>query len=490
MNNDFDYVWSTLYPIWLKYCGVCDEFKILKSKWRYFSTEDFSPLPSLNSTFQRVDTLIKETERFFTPLFERNRADSRANFNHNLALERIQDIQNRFIELSQFLGILKFVFFQRMVSSEIPHTVSGIPLSPERTIGNEMLYIAADNVAKSYKNCIRIDKELEWDEIISFVYPIQVPYFFGGLTYPSRFLKQFHVLISEEQKHFLGSYILLAHEISHMVHFKLSNNGDLFPFWFKLIWEKTYKNQLTEFKKEIDNLQKDYNCDLNCQYYKCLNTYFYDTSSNCLELQQFIADIIAYLIGGPATCYFLIDSFLNAGTIRYLPLRPAFLQGFFARKEERTIVELLDSEIINMKENWKIYFNRENVKFGASCINCNVDPHERCFDLFRRLGLKCGIAFAKEDERILGMKSAEWPKLELPITYTGKDSLISSLIQNKFSISEEEEQEITENLNNRRFCVNIDPRKILHCYYMIHRRGETPPDYTTTLFSLAFNECI
>lgn len=89
-----------------------------------------------------------------------------------------------------------------------------MPHSPERTIGNELFYLAADNVARRYYECLNIPYG-KWDEIITFTPPIEEEYFYGAFYRPSQYLKLFHVSMSEEAKYFVGSYLTLAHEFSH-----------------------------------------------------------------------------------------------------------------------------------------------------------------------------------------------------------------------------------------------------------------------------------
>ena len=47
--------------------------------------------------------------------------------------------------------------------------MSGAPLSPEKTIGNEAIYVAADNAAKRYKKCLYVPNEFAWDGYVSFL---------------------------------------------------------------------------------------------------------------------------------------------------------------------------------------------------------------------------------------------------------------------------------------------------------------------------------
>ncbi|MDH5266279.1 MAG: hypothetical protein OEW62_01220 [Candidatus Bathyarchaeota archaeon] len=484
MSDEFERIWSSLYPVWIKYCGVCDEYKNLKDKWNYFCVEEFSSLPSIYPTFQRVDTLIEETNHIFSPFFGRERIDSMNGFDRELASRRISEFQNRFMELSNYLGILKFIFFQRTVSSEIPHMVSGEPISPERTIGNEMLYIAADNIARQYRNCVRLDQNLNWDGIISFIYPIQSDYFFGGFCHPSNYLKHFHVSISEEGKHFLGTYLLLAHEISHAIHYKWDGALRSFrcPSWFATIWREILGRQLTLFPPLLEQLKES--CS-ECHYYDYLFTYMYDLRENSEMFRQFVADLLACLIGGPTTCYSLIDMFLNANPeLRHIPLRPAFICGYFQQKHELAASAVLENEISDMQNKWTPHIQRIQSLVRSSCILDGADPSRMCFPIFMEMGRHAGHVFADCDEQLVDLyRMLEFP-IEPPSVPEEFDSISSMLVRDRFDISAQEEAEIECKLKNRTICSDYDPRKILHCYYISHRKGQTP-DYAATLASLA-----
>jgi hypothetical protein len=468
--------------MWIKYCGVCDEYKILKSKWNYFCCDELSSLPPFGSTFRRVDGLIRQVDRFFAPFYERTKPDSTENFDPETALQRIRDLQNRFVELSNYVGILKFIFFQRTVSIEIPHNVSDVPTSPERTMGNEMLYMAADKIATRYRNCLNRDPNLEWDGAISFIYPIQHATFYGGYCRPSSFLKHFHISISEEGKHFLGSYLILAHEMAHASHHKWDGDSTpprfRSPIWFRLIWDRIFTVQKPFFGERLEELEE--RCS-SCEFFGNLCSHLLDADDNSFMFSQYFADLLAFMIGGPATFYSLTDMFLNsAAKFRYDPLRAAFLQGFFSEINDSSTASLFEREISWERSNWKSHVG--SIRPIISCIENEADPSRLCFEFFEKIGFNAGRIFADCDKGLVNV-----PMIEIPASPpfpTGVDSITSLIVRDRFRISEEEEARIKENLTRQIACVDEDPRKILHCYYMLHRSGNTP-EYATTLSSLA-----
>jgi len=485
MNSNIEFAWSSFYPVWIKYCGVCDEFEMLKSKWAYLSEEDFTALPRINDTFERVDNMIHETNDLFKPMFDREKRDQIANFDPNLARQRTYDLQRRFTDIALYVGILKFVFFQRTVSTEIPHVISGLPLSPERTVGNEAVYMAADNVANRYKDSIRIDKELSWDGVVSFIYPIQTGYF-GGFNRPSRYLKQFHVSLTEEGKNFLGSYLLLAHEISHSSHYKVHENEKMWPRWFEILWDDIFNEDQNMFGREVEGLRYDCN---NCYLYHYLYSFIFGEAFYAHEFEQCVADLVAFLIGGPATCLALVDILNTTPIGRHMPIRPAFLKGFFSEKGESFCSNLLESELSEMRGNWASHIENLATVLRAPCIEREEDPRSICFDLFRTVGQFSGRIFGHNDDILF--RDGQTQDLELPIDPSsppdGVNSITSSLVKNKFHILPEVEERIRGKLQRRIVCLDEDPRNILHCYYILHREGKTP-DYAVTLFSLAFSE--
>lgn len=489
MDPNTAFAWSSFWPIWIKYCGVVDEFEMLKSKWNFMSSEAFSALPTIPSTFNMIDNLIHETTTLFKPMFDRETVDKIENFDPNTARARTSDLQERFIELSQYVGLLKFVFFQRTVSNEIPHVVSGLPLSPERTVGNESLYVAADNVAKAYFSCLRKRErdELEWDGVISFIYPILGGYF-GGINRPSEYIRKFHVSLTEEGKNFLGCYLFLAHEIGHSTHYsidRLRAEKNRWPKWFDKIWDDVFNHetlgQNAKFGQEVNRLSS--RCS-GCRIYSRLCKYLRSADVNSQEYEQCVADLIAYLIGGPSTVFALIDFLNRKPKIRDIPVRPAFLSGYFFQKRQNSFSDLIDAEISKMRNDWILHVQDEEGYYNAHCVVRGNSPTS-CFDLFKRIAHYGGQFFASDD--VVLFRDGQNQELNLPFDVKALprdvNSLTSALVKEKFNISKTTEERIKSNLESRTPLHDEDPRNILHCFYLLHREGKTP-DYATTLFSL------
>ena len=225
-------LWTSARSLWVKFCGIADEYKMLRDRWLYLYSKNKLPvLPYLRAknpdeeeqTFDLLDNHVKELETKFGELgFERNKMESYNDFRQETSrtdrvdiVDKLKLIEDYVYDLANFVGLLKFAFFQRTVSSEIPHVASGMPHSPERTIGNELFYLAADNVARRYYECLNIPYG-KWDGFITFTPPIE-EYFYGAFYRPSPCLELFHISMSEEAKYFVGSYLALAHEFGHAV---------------------------------------------------------------------------------------------------------------------------------------------------------------------------------------------------------------------------------------------------------------------------------
>jgi hypothetical protein len=232
-NNDYFDLWRTARTLWIKYCGIADEYKMMRDRWLYLHREDkVMGLPHLRrdtndeeeKTFDILDSHTNQLERGFKSIgFKRTTMENFSRFEDSIKgmereklFDKIDRLELCFFDLSNFVCYLKSAFFQRTVSAEIQHVISGLSHSPERTIGNELFFLAADNVAHSYCKCLNIPYE-SWDGFITFIPPIEAENFFGGFYRMVPYLGLFHVSMSEEAKYFVGSYLTLAHEFGHSV---------------------------------------------------------------------------------------------------------------------------------------------------------------------------------------------------------------------------------------------------------------------------------
>lgn len=288
-------------------------------------------------------------------------------------------------------------------------------------------------------------------------------------------------MLSEENKHFIGSYIILAHEISHSVHYKKRSDSITYPNWFIAMWRKVIGEQRRLFEERINSLRGScQNCPISDYLYNFIN----NTHINIREFEQNVADLIALLIGGPTTCLALIDQFLNCSPdIRYLTLRPSFLHGYCFQNNLTSDSSLFENEILKMHEGWLKYLPTFETVNNLRCpeIGSEITP---CFILCNKLGEISGKLFAYYDSNILNEFRTELPS-ETTLFSSGVNSITSALVKNKFSIPHDVNERICSCLVDRKSCTSEDPRHIIHCYYTSYRE-RMPIDYVTILHSLAY----
>ncbi len=425
---------------WIEFVGVADEFKMLRNKWDYLSLQPNSMLPQIETVFERMNRVIGELSQLFNRLgFSRHEVENRTNFvEHEMSRHVVKGINGRFLELCHYHGILKTTFYMRTVSSEIPHVVSGAPLSPEKTMGNEAAYFAADNVAKRYKACLHVPDEFIWDHYVSFLYPSSG--FYGAFCSPQEHLRLFHLSISEEGKNFLGLYLVLPHELAHMCHIKLGREN-LNANWFKRIFQ------------ELGPRLR-----------------FHDSTGAAVDIpdtrwivmfQQFIADILGLMIGGITTLH-LYNDLMFIDSCQYL--RNCFLYGYFSSIGD-PVTDSIRSEI-EILENRRRFFPETNMQW----------------DNLRQFGISLGSRFRELTQNLVNNESRD--QLDLPSNTTTGNDLISHLVKQRFHITIEEENELCNSLQRGKIVNDVDPAKILHAFYRNFRLNR-PNNYSATLFSLA-----
>jgi hypothetical protein len=530
-NNPDLGLWRTARTLWIKYCGIADEYKMMRDRWLYLHGENkLMVLPYLRrdnkngeeKTFDLLDGHTNKLESSFEKIgFKRSDMENFSNFADNAGV--IGDVMNRvelinklklieecFYDLSNFVGLLKSAFFQRTVSTEIQHVVSGLPHSPERTIGNELFFLAADNVARSYYKCLNIPYG-KWDGFITFIPPIE-EYFYGAFFQPSQYLKLFHISMSEEAKYFVGGYLFLAHELGHAVmNRRIKENGTvemLEAFWIHNLFDRVYSST-QEFL--IDHA--GYRCQ------KCpILTKLSKPSFVFETLIELMADITSVYIGGINCTHSFIDFVHNTVSNRMsqIPILLRIISNYHYLKQNGFDVADLKKRIENIvEEAEKIredsgYFCPLNTNFS----NCIAGI---CAEWVREI-----IDFDKNFERSL-LDGLEENIVNLPYQYnpsqgsinaneilrkenlekigtlifpeqdsipTKKSSLFSMIVKEKFYIGDNEKREIKEALSEGRPITKKDPRQILHCYYEAYKEslGEERPNYAATIYSLAFNE--
>ena len=525
-ENDLDLgLWTTARTLWIKYCGIADEYKMMRDRWLYLHGENkLMVLPYLRrdnngeqkKTFDLLDDLTKDLEGEFESIgFKRSEMENLSNFEKYLnsptdnLINRLKLIEVYFYDLSNFVGLLKSAFFQRTVSTEIQHVVSGLPHSPERTIGNELLYLAADTVARGYCVCLNIPYG-KWDGFITFIPPIE-DYFYGGFYKPSPYLELFHISMSEEEKYFVGSYFTLAHEFGHAV-MSLRFKRDREALVLEAPWMHHLIYLIYRYTEEFIIDRQNYKCE-RCPIYINL------TNKNKIYeiIVELIADIIAMGVGGINTVHSFIDLFYIRvsdpknqislllrilSCLYYLKLKD--FTSPYLKKRITNIIE--DAERIREKYG---YYCPRGADF-SECINGICARWAKKVNEFNMNFGKIFFESLKEDfGELLYQYNPFWgsiepselstekiftsifPKKHSDISINKKTQLFSIILKegSKFKICNEEESEIKNALKEGILIPEKDPRHILHCYYEAYKEssGEERPNYTATIYSLAFN---
>ncbi len=524
-------LWTSARSLWIKFCGIADEYKMLRDRWLYLHSKNKLPvLPYLRAknpsddeqTFDLLDKHVEELEKLFKDLgFDRERMEDYNKFKQKInkmgridIIDNLKLIEDRVYDLANFVGLLKFAFFQRTVSSEIPHVASGMPHSPERTIGNELFYLAADNVARRYYECLRIPYG-KWDGFITFTPPIE-KYFYGAFYRPSPYLELFHISMSEEAKYFVGSYLALAHEFGHAVIPRKITSGEV-----SSIVTAWWAQHLAEFliDSTIDFF-RDWgkpHCE-NCPLYQ----YFEMASQlDLLELfQDFFADLVAIYIAGKNYIISFIDFAYNTSMYYSYNQIPFLLRTianfiYFDKLEKlykfEKYISIFIEDAINVRE--KDGFNCSDFewcilnicsRWAKGVYNYNKDfwnylyvDFERDlsdivfkYNPFWKSSINPFDIVANNIDEILSLIFGEEKEDVLKtIRKSSELTLFSMIICDEFKIKKNKEKEIIDALIEGTPVPEEDPRHILHCYYEAYKRseGEERPNYAATIYSLAFN---
>jgi len=526
-------LWTSARTLWTKFCGIADEYKMLRDKWLYLHSENKLPvLPYLKAkdqkekrTFDYLNEHIKEVEKKFKELsFERDKMESYKFFEEIVSkmdridvINKLKLIEDYIYDLANFVGLLKFAFFQRTVSSEIPHVASGMPHSPERTIGNELFYLAADNVARRYYECLNIPYG-KWDGFITFTPPIEEGYFYGAFCYPSPYLELFHVSMSEEAKYFVGGYLMLAHEFGHAVMSRKIKHGEKAEVRYAA-WVSTPFWEIYDFTVEFLEDKKKYSCE-NCPIY----VYFNDPKAR-REIYKYyvelLADIIAYHIAGKNYGHSFIDFAYNMISdpvnqvqflLRTIPSILYLQLNKFSVKDLKSRIE----KIINECEKFRVRYGIRCPNFFECVGGLGALWAERLLNFNNNFG---NIIFnGLEDyiesliynynplqgvidvEDVLDRNLEEILTLIFPDEKTGErlvdllsrsHKLFTIIIKKDhiFKINRKEQKNIMNALLAGELVQEKDPRHILHCYYEAYKQsdGRERPNYAATIYSLAFN---
>lgn len=438
MSDEIKADYTSLQVTWVKFTGVCVEFRMLRDKWAFLSSQHYPTLPKIDETFRRITGLVEGLEGLFEKVgFSTHSIEDQEDFVEENIPSIIEEIRSRFLELCHYHGILKTTFYMRTVSSEIPHVVSGVPLSPEKTMGNEAIYLAADRVTERYKECLYIPSSFKWDGYVSFLYPMIG--FYGAFCQPEKHMKIFHVSISEEGKNFLGLYLVLPHELSHICHCAIGSSGEIKePEWFTRVF---------------DSLSP------------ILQSYYIPNWRQ--RIQQCLCDLLAMEIGGIATLQLFND--LIYFDLEQL-LRNKFLYGYYTHNND-PLATLIGEEIEILNHRWQTIYESGN--------------HQGIVNL-GEVGENLGFRFGEIQQSFVSNENRQ--ELDLPSENTIGTDLIAHLVnpRERFRITIEEEKEVCWKLQNGEIVCDIDSRKILHGYYQ-NIRIHSPNVYNAILFSLVNN---
>lgn len=491
--------------MWIKYCGVADEFDMLHDKWEFLSSQDaLKAVRPISGTFQRLFSLSEECRRLFKDLgFEREKEESMTAFADTVVgrpfrfvFTRYLQTKSRIEELSKYLEILRLVFDQRTVSDDVSQTIAGFPHSPERNVGNELVCLAADKVAESYHRCLDY-RGLQWDKVISFIYPLEgreAPYLHGGFTWAAPLSGLFHISLSGESKYFVGSFFTFAHEMGHASMLTVRTDVESMTSYRDMrSWVKILHGYfLSYLQSQRDVLESNLasparcggNCILNYLESLCGDSEL-DVLRNFSMFIECMADLIGVEIGGPHTMWELCD-FSPSEEVLF---RIAFLVGYYHDDSSRQLSFL--SEMLNLAD-------KLSQQFSFGCLSME---HARvCIRTYYTFAARAGAFVSAKQRTFNSVASSDYPDLyeeyAAEFAELGREgfvddgSIFSRVIRSdcRFQPSYPERDKIEKCLKTGTPMYDKDPRKILDVYYAIYREQGNPPSFSTVVSSLAFNK--
>lgn len=470
-------LWEIVSYLWVKYIGVSEEYELLKEKWAFL--QDAHP-PAISvgkgsQVFIELDKSISRTEKMFKKFgLAKKSQDAYKNFRErdwNLC----NKIRRELFSLVNYVGLLKLAYFQRTVSYEVM-TSTGFAYGPEKTIGSEIVYVAADKVTKTYADCIEIKRRrpgnepvFVWDNFITFVPPIQARGFFGALCTPYA-VGLYHVSLSEEQKSQITPFMMLAHEISHVAAMdpdnEITSARDEYESFLAYIVLHT-KNILNDLFDDgiLQRWERCQNCPLNALGWISLQEVANDV------IKEVFADWITFKVAGPNIVELILDEAFSTPLAK---LRVNCLSKYMREQASGTTEIARSNEIdlrvddVNRRE--RISVRRERSRKHLPLTEPFVDICPGCLAVTGQTIGRCLKSF--EDRH---------PRKAQSFIKKGK----------LFSISKREEDSIISSLLEGIPQTSVDPRKILHCYFEAFKGAERigrKPQYLVTLYSLAFSE--
>lgn len=467
-------MWELTRDLWAKYIWVSDEYKLLRDKWNYLCEELYPALPRLKSkeaksplTFDKLDGQIAKIDGKFRRHFNLRRDEPESLKKFRMGKIRyFSDLEKLVSDISAYVGLLKLAFYQRTVSVEIPYITTGYQHSPERTIGNELMYVVADKVAEAYAKCLDVTKHPSlprWDGFVTYVPPITESLSLGAFC-DIRPYGLVRLSLSERHKSALPPYLLLAHEIGHI---PLSSAKT-----------REMRRRFLELAMAIiDGIDADFRFKPEGRNSKCFREQkcdFYHMRAKKLKnfwigvLVQLFADIFGVKLGGPTVIEALLNETLfspsgsESSALKFIS-REILMRGWAAVEympKTDTIKKRSDIIEIRIKKTVTQYTKEEGLK-------------RPCFECLEQLG------------RFIGQKIKEIERSKF-------DAFIRKGMI--FSIDSSEEREIMSNIINGQLCNETDPRKILHCCFLgsqetgvFGKDSDRRVCFASAIHSLAYN---
>ncbi len=499
---------SPVNVLWMKYCGISDEYKMLKNRWCFLHEEYKHVIPIKKiqtdkiTIFDIVDKEINNINKSFK-WFNLDRKELSSP--KKIDIERYRELHDRVMGLIDWVSFLKVSFFQRTVSMEIPHLSFGLPRSPERTIGNELFYLAADKCVEKYSECVQLHG-WNWDGFVTFMPALQLKEIEIELSMKRigagiAFFRRgdiFHILMPDHQKYFIGACILFAHEIGHVPlrqYHKVSkdvppyylNPSDL-PYSLRMELPRRFNDILRGLAPSI--AQEFEYPDEECKTCNILKL-------GMTQIEEIFADIIAYNISGEMSIEAFIDEAFNLYHRFIFKLAEPDHKTLYIDNLESDLYQHiircyatlyyisvyqskrkhLKNKIEKILENWSNRSTEILHKFSNRLTDAFPDIKERVenHNICLQCGKSVGIIIAKSL-----FKTGLGPKV------------VEECINEKmvFKLNYNEERTIINKLQEGIICQEYDPRKILYCFYKSFKKGDinNRPSYAATIQSIAFNQ--
>lgn len=510
--TEIDSLTSPINALWMKYGGLRSEYKMVRDRWLYFNSEygRVVPLPKRgNSIFDLIDKELDVIDDLFEYFKGQRlkRSSLEMSIDGEVRLVEYRELSERIREMVDWLSLLKMSFYQRTVSVEIPHYSFGLPRSPERTIGDEQFYLAADRVAESYLRCLKVPN-LQWDGFITFEPMLSFWGSMGPGVFISPTIPVYHIIMPDHYKYLVTSSLILAHELGHPA---LDGN-----YYMPKIEGYVFAINID---KPIDRIRR------------ALVPYIMDgvrremgdegpfsgegesgsTREECRKcgipfkllgknewLDQILTDIIAFRIGGQTTIEVFLDEILNLfdfltisiDSERETPVRVEGVGTSLSLKLD--LLSRFTAALRFIKSTYPR--NRDWVDGKLELIDAwgkrSAETIEEHFERFARRYPQEGPISLEEREIDLKCCSSFGKSFSKALVETGIGSnVVDTCVRRDgvFTIRKNEEKAIMEDLLNENTTEDRDPRKILHCFYRLFREGKRP-SYATAIQSLAFNQ--